>query len=175
MTAKVREAKSRTRVRFYRMRNRLKDKVGGGAGGGDAIDVRALEAAAAEFDKMGEDYPDWVQTHIKELYDHCRRSVDTPEERAKYFKRINEIAHDMRGQGGTFGYPLISHFGDSLYDASLFEIGAPISDNHVEIAKAHVDAMNAVIKARISGDGGAIGTELRSTLEKAIDKNAALL
>ncbi len=119
MTAKVRDAKSRTRVRLYRLRNRLKNKVGSGEGGGDTIDISALEAAAAEFDKMGEDYPDWVQTHIKELYTHCRRSVDTPEERKKYFKRINEISHDMRGQGGTFGYPLISQFGESLYGASL--------------------------------------------------------
>ncbi len=174
MTAKVRDAKSRTRVRFYRMRNRLKDKVGSGEGGGDTIDISALEAAAAEFDKMGEDYPDWVQTHIKELYTHCRRSVDTPEERTKYFKRINEISHDMRGQGGTFGYPLISHFGDSLYDATLFETGVPITDNHVEIAKAHVDAMNAVIKGRINGDGDAIGRELRLTLEKAIEKSAGV-
>ncbi len=173
MTGKVREAKSRTRVRFYRMGNRLKNKVGGGEGGGE-IDISALEAAAAEFDKMAEDYPDWVQGNIKELYDHCRRSVDTPEERAKHFKRINEIAHDMRGQGGTFGYPLMSHFGDSLYDASLIETGVPITDNNVEIAKAHVDAMNAVIKGRINGDGGAIGTELRATLEKAIEKNAVV-
>ncbi len=172
MTAKVRAAKSRTRVRFYRRRNRLKDLVGGGKGGSAAIDVNALTAAAAEFEKMAEDYPDWVQNHITELYTHCRRSVDTPEERSKYFKRINEIAHDMRGQGGTFGYPLMSHFGDSLYDASLFKMGVPISDNHVEIAKAHVDAMNAVIKARINGDGGAIGRELRLTLEKAIGKSA---
>ncbi len=170
MTAKVRAAKSRTRVRFYRRRNRLKDLIGGGKGGG-AIDINALAAAAAEFDNMAEDYPDWVQNLIKELYTHCRRSVDTPEERSKYFKRINEIAHDMRGQGGTFGYPLMSHFGGSLYDASLFQTGVPISDNHVEIAKAHVDAMNAVIKGRINGDGGAIGKELRLTLEKAIEKS----
>ena len=170
MTGKVRAAKSRTRVRFYRRRNRLKDLVGGGKGGG-AIDINALAAAAAEFDEMAEDYPDWVQNLIKELYTHCRRSVDTPEDRSKYFKRINEIAHDMRGQGGTFGYPLMSHFGGSLYDASLFQTGVPISDNHVEIAKAHVDAMNAVIKGRINGDGGAIGKELRLTLEKAIEKS----
>ena len=77
----------------------------------------------------------------------------------------------MRGQGGTFGYPLISHFGDSLYDASLFKTGIPITDNHVEVAMAHVDAMNAVIKGRINGDGGAIGKELRLTLEKAIEKS----
>ena len=65
MTDKVRAAKSGIRVRFYRRRNRLKEMVDGGAGGGHAIDIHALNAAAAEFDKMAEDYPDWVQDHIK--------------------------------------------------------------------------------------------------------------
>ena len=45
-----------------------------------------------------------------------------------------------------------------------------MSDNHVEILKAHVDAMNAVIKGRVNGDGGEVGIELRKTLEAAIDK-----
>jgi hypothetical protein len=35
--------------------------------------------------------------------------------RATEFKRINEIAHDMRGQGGTFGYPLVTTVAGSLY------------------------------------------------------------
>ena len=44
------------------------------------------------------------------------------------------------------------------------------TDNVVEIVKAHVDAMNAVIKGRIDGDGGAVGAELKKILTEAIDK-----
>ena len=167
--------KKRTRVRFYRMRNRLKDKVGGGGRGQGTLDIDAFMAAEAEFTRMAEDYPDWVQTHISELYAHCRRCVDTPEERIKHVRRINEIAHDMRGQGGTFGYPLMSQFGDSLYDATVVETGVTvITDNHVEILKAHVDAINAVITGRVNGDGGELGKELRRSLELAIEKHTAV-
>ena len=49
-----------------------------------------------------------------------------------------------------------------------------ITDNHVEILKAHVDAINAVITGRVNGDGGELGKELRRSLELAIEKHTAV-
>ncbi len=74
----------------------------------------------------------------------------------------------MRGQGGTFGYPLISVFGKMLYDATGGECRE--DDNAVEIVKAHIDAMRAVLRDKISGDGGKIGRELLVSLKEAIQK-----
>ena len=41
----------------------------------------------------------------------------------------------------------------------------------MEIVKAHIDAMKAVIAGRIEGDGGAVGVELQEALRTAIDKH----
>lgn len=160
-------------IRIYRFRNGLRTKARDAAGSGDdsgppTFSADALAAAEAEFEKMAEDYPDWVQGHIRKLYEQHGRCVDTPETRHHLFKNLNEIAHDMKGQGGTFGYDLISFFG-----ASLFDFTRPRDeyiDNHVEIVKAHIDSMNAVIKGRISGDGGEIGVELKESFMEAIAK-----
>lgn len=162
--------KRKAAVRYYRFRNRLKEKATGGKGGTapGRFGTAALEAAEAEFDRMAEDYPDWVQGHITRLYEQHGRCVDTPEQRHTCFRNLNEIAHDMKGQGGTFGYPLISHFGDSLYRCTKRQ--DEYTDNHVEIVKAHIDAMKAVIAGRIKGDGGALGKELIASLDKAIAK-----
>ncbi len=141
--------------------------AGGGKGGG-TIDGGALTAAAAEFEKMAEDYPDWVQTHIKELYTHCRRSVDTPEERSKYFKRINEIAHDMRGQGGTFGYTLVTEVGNSL--CSYLETLEDAGEREMEVVEAHADALRTVIRQKVKGDGGHLGREIVEGLHQAVEK-----
>lgn len=161
----------KARVRYYRLRNHLKEKAAGlGGTGGAQISAQALAAAEAEFARMSEDYPDWVQGHLKRLYDQHRSCMERPEQRHQQFKQINEIAHDMKGQGGTFGFPLISQFADSLYgftrprDAYL--------DAEVDLVKAHVDAMNAVVKGRIKGPGGAIGQQLSETLAKAIERYA---
>lgn len=89
--------------------------------------------------------------------------------RHECFEEINHIAHDMKGQGGTFGYPLITSFADSLYGFTIKRPGE-ISDNQIELVKSHLDAMRAVIKGRVSGDGGEIGQKLTESLSDAIEK-----
>jgi len=158
-------------VRYYRRKNSLREKtVGLGKISNDDIgfDEDAMAAAIAALDEMAEDYPDWVAGLIDKLSEQHRRCVDSPEQRKSYFEIINSIAHDMRGQGGTFGYQLISDFADALYFFTHAQAG--MSDNHVEIIKAHVDAMRVVIKNRINGDGGEVGKELQNGLEAAIKK-----
>ena len=171
--AKMQPTKKKVLVRIYRFQNNLRQKAVNAAGGGDdkgapSLGADLLAAAEAEFVKMAEDYPDWVKSLIRRLYEQHGRCVDTPEQRHQIFKNLNMIAHDMKGQGGTFGYPLISYFGGSLFDVT--KPHDTYTDNVVEIVKAHVDAMNAVIKGRIDGDGGAVGAELKNILTEAIDK-----
>ena len=165
------EPKKKAKVRLYRLRNRLKSKTAGLGGGGDfSIAREALERAETELQKMAEDYPDWVATYVTQLYQELRGATERPpENRSPFFKRIAKIAHEMKGQGGTFGYPLVSTFGQSLYDFTSTGEGT-ISDQHLEIVKSHIDGMNAVIKGRVSGDGGAVGAELTASLNKAIEK-----
>lgn len=172
--------KAKVRVRFYRRRNTLKDKalgIGGMPKTADGrpmmptIDAEALAKAEQLFQEMAEDYPDWVQGLINELADLHRRCVDTPQERRGIFEKIAAIAHDMKGQGGTFGYPLITQFADSLYDVA--SLRGNYTDNVVEIIKAHIDSMRAVIRERVSGDGGEIGAQLADSLKSTIEKYKA--
>lgn len=157
-------------VRYYRFRNALREKALGGQvpSGPGVISEEALAAAQEQFEKMAEDYPDWVQSVLSKLHEQHSRCVDTPALRHSCFKRLNEIAHDMKGQGGTFGYNLISSFAVSLYEFTRPR--DTYSDEVVELVKSHVDAMKAVIVGRVKGDGGQVGKELTESLHKAIDK-----
>lgn len=165
------DAKTPVKVRLYRFRNVLKNKVGyiGTPTGEPAtIDPAAMEKAIAALEEMKEDYPDWVQKHIDELRTHHARSVDTPAERTRRYSMMREIAHDMKGQGGTFGYPLMTTFATSLHDFVGPRAGT--SDNHIELIKSHIDAMSAVIKDRVKGNGGEIGQALTKGLQIAIER-----
>ncbi len=155
-------------VRFYRFKNRLREKTAGLGGGNSRISDEALQAAENALKKMAEDYPDWVSNLIVKLQEQHGRCVDTPETRRDSFEVINTISHDMKGQGGTFGYPLITDFADSLYALSTMKDN--ITDNKVELVKAHVDAMRAVIRGRVSGDGGETGARLVQSLAEAKEK-----
>ena len=148
-------------VRYYRLKNKLKEKTLGLAPRGDdeiSFDEDILAQATAALEDMAEDYPDWVSTLIDQLADVHRRCVDTPEQRVPLFEQLHSIAHDMRGQGGLYAFT---------------DKSTSTSDNHVEVIKAHIDAMRVVIKQRISGDGGEVGAEIKAGLEAAIKKYMA--
>lgn len=165
------KAKPATRVRFYRFRNVLKEKLAGGAGG-PAISEEALEKANAAMEKMSEDYPDWVAAQVAELRALHGRMVDTPEARRKTLDAIRSLSQEIKGQGATFGYPLVSTFAVSLQECS--GPGAPLTDGHVDVVKAHVDSIAAVIKDRVKGNGGQVGKELTEQLKAAIEKHSAV-
>jgi hypothetical protein len=159
------------KVRYYRMKNKLKEKTAGLGADANAVidfDDDLLSEAEEALNEMAEEYPDWVMGIIDELFEVHRRCVDDEANRKGYFERINIIAHDMRGQGGTFGYQLITDFAEGLY--TFTQRGAGLTDSHVEIIKAHLDAMRVVIRERIEGDGGDIGSELKLGLDQSVKK-----
>ena len=167
-------ARPKTKVRYFRMRNRLKAKTGGGGpeSGPPTLAGDALERAMSEMKKAEEDYPDWVLKSLTELNDEYKAAAESEDrvERNKRFKRICDFAHELKGQGGTFGYPLISAFGKSLNDFTFGEVA--IGESQLEIVKSHIDVMRAVINDRIAGDGGEIGQALVASLDQAIKKHS---
>lgn len=162
--------KPKITVRLYRTRNRLLEKAGGIGATADSsvFSPEILEETEGHFQEAISDYPDWVQETLNKLTALVEVCVNFEDKRIVTYKPIQEIAHEMKGQGGTFGYPLVSTFGDSLYDFTGPHAG--LSDNHVQIIKAHVDAMKATINGRIQGDGGEIGIELKAMLAAAIKR-----
>lgn len=81
--------------------------------------------------------------------------------------RIRRISHELRGQGGTFGYPLVTEVCDSL--CKLIDV-TETGDAQTKIVRTHVDALRAIVTANIEGDGGAIGKELMSSLRQIQEK-----
>ena len=93
--------KARPKVRYFRLRKRFKEKAGTAAQG-ETLEMAGdfLARAEAELEKLAEDYPDWVQDYIEQLYAaHGAAVSQVPEERAPEFRRIQELAHEMRGPG----------------------------------------------------------------------------
>ena len=68
---------------------------------------------------------------------------------------------------------MITVFGKMLYDAT--RRGCREDDNAVGIVKAHIDAMRAVLREKVAGDGGKIGRELLASLQKAIESLEAII
>lgn len=82
--------------------------------------------------------------------------------------RLRSLLHDLRGQAGTFGYPLVSQVGDSA--CKFIDLSEKIGPTETEVLGMHVDALKAISQAKIKGDGGPIGAELMGGLRKVIQK-----
>jgi len=158
-------------VTFLRPMNRLKDKVGGNALSTGTLPLEAMQRALGTLDKAVEDYADWARKYVQELVQAYTESFANVKPRRVGLKRINEIAHELRGQGGTFGYPLVSDFSKSLYYYTV--AGSREDDNAMGIVKSHIDALRAVINGKVEGRGGRIGEELLTVLQMAIEKFSA--
>jgi len=171
-TEKVVKPKNPSEVWYFRLNNRLKEKVGGGAGAGEPgeLPLDILLEAEEQLERSVADFADWARDYLKQLSKLCENALSNAEGRVKVFEDINLLAHELRGQGGTFGYPLISQFGKSLYSSTREGCGK--EDNDVEVVKAHIDSMRAVLREQVTGDGGEIGQALLSGLEAAIKRHS---
>jgi len=166
---KVVKPKEASDVWFFRLPNTLRDKVGGaGIKGPLQLPESILEEAEATLERQAMDFTDWAKNYLAKLSKIAEAAGLNPTGRKKHFEEMNMVAHELRGQGGTFGYPLITVFAKSLYDAT--QPGCPEGDAALGVVKAHTDAMRAVIRDKISGDGGEIGRELLKSLKVAIDR-----
>ena len=157
-------------IYLFRLPNSLKEKVGGlGNNQPGELPTRHLQAADEQLKRKALEFHDWAAGYLATLSNICNRALKQAEEhRARHFKNINLLAHELRGQGGTFGYPIITRVGEMLYKTTLAP--CPTEDRAVKVIKAHVDTMRRVFRDKVTGDGGDIGVELMNELERAIRK-----
>lgn len=174
---KVVKPKSSSDVWFFRLLNTLKERAGGaGFKGAAEMPLDLLEEAEQQLQRSALDFTTWALDYVSKLSNLCNQALVSEAEggaRAKFFVDINLLALELRGQGGTFGYPLISTFGKMLYDSTIE--GCREDDSAVEIVKAHIDAMGAVLREKVAGDGGEVGRALLASLKKAIESKEVLI
>ena len=146
--------------------NSLRLKVGGGFGiNADAI-ARAEEALKAMSAQFGQ----WLNDEIVKLdkaQTDIREQGYTPvTAEALYFR-----AHDLKGLGTTYEYPLVTRIAGSLckmLDDADRRMTAPIA-----ILDAHIDAIRAVVRDQIKTDEHPTGRTLAETLEARVADHLA--
>jgi len=76
------------------------------------------------------------------------------------------LARELRDQGGTFGYPLISTFAKSLH---LFTDGMKRLDADVlEVLRAHVGVIKIVVKQDAKRENDPLAKEIKAILDRAV-------
>jgi len=154
-------------VKVIRPPDTLKVKVG--TGGPGAVDMAALERAEKVIEEMTGDYLDWVAEDLKSLQQAMGKVVPGSDDIKETLNGVFQIAHDMKGQGGSFGYDLITVVGDKLCRV-LERLEGDASPGDVEVMRLHVDTMKVIITNDMKGDGGEEGAKLLKGLDMVADK-----
>jgi hypothetical protein len=139
----------------------LRLKVGGGFG----IDPGAIAKAEEALKAMSSQFGQWLQDEIDKL-DKAQADIRakgwTPETaEALYFR-----AHDLKGLGSTYAYPLVTRLAGSLckmLDDADKRMVAPML-----ILDAHIDAIRAVVRDQIQTEDHPTGRVLAQALEARV-------
>ena len=142
--------------------NTLRMKVGGGFGG---IDAGAIAKAEEALRAMSSQFGQWLLDEIVKL-DKAQADIralgyNTTTAEALYFR-----AHDLKGLGTTYQYPLVTRLAGSLckmMDEPAKRMAAPIM-----LLDAHIDAIRAVVRDEIQTDDHPVGKVLAETLEARV-------
>jgi len=166
----IRNLRDDVRAVYFRPANRLRDKLGPNALRGQIdFDPLVIQAAEERIHEMVGDYAVWVKNYLATLGRSYKALCSRQDDPKQHLLTINQIAHELRGQGGIFDYPLLTSFGKSLYQATLDSRGK-ITDNRLKLIEAHIDALRVVFNKRVRGNGGKIGADLLKDIEQAVNK-----
>ncbi|MDJ0943871.1 MAG: Hpt domain-containing protein [Kiloniellales bacterium] len=91
---------------------------------------------------------------------------------ADFVERVRRVVHNVKGQGSSFGYPLMTEIGESLH-ALLRQAPERASPAVRRVIEAHVACLHGVIDSDIDGDPGPEGRRLVERLRALTGRVAA--
>lgn len=145
--------------------NLLRAKVGSGG-----VDSGSLRAANDAIKNLTGEYLQRVDDDLDRMEALAKSLADATDEtaRAECVEAIYAIVHEMRGEAGTFGYPLASKIGNMLCRHIDSLAGPHLADSR--IVRHHCDALRAIVKHDITNDGGDIGQALVKDLTALVQR-----
>lgn len=148
--------------------NTLRAKVGGSRLG--AIDPAAIAKAEAALKSLSGNFAQWLADEITKL-DAARQEVRATGATGETMESLYLRAHDLKGLGATYGFPIITRIAGSLcrlIDDKDKRVGAPMP-----LVDAHIDAIKAAVRDDIKEDTHPVGAVLVKELEAQVAATGA--
>jgi len=82
-------------------------------------------------------------------------------------KEVLTVAHDMKGQGGSFGFQLVTTISNII--CRIIESKETLTDKEKEAVKLATKAIKLTLDDKLSGDGGPAGKKMAAGLTKVLD------
>ena len=150
--------------------NKLRQKTGGGGGITEEEAVKRGEEAIAA---LGDRFIMWANDVLANCESDLAQIAKGGAEGAEGARALFSRAHNLKGDGGTFGYALVTEIGALLSEYLITLDGAPADAPRVprqDICRMHIEALRRVLNENIRGAGGPIERAVIDGLDKAVTK-----
>jgi hypothetical protein len=142
--------------------NTLKLKIGGRFGG---VDPAALAKAEAALKGLADNFGQWMQDELVKL-DAARERIRAEGFNAETGESLYFRAHDLKGLGATYGYPVVTSIAGSLcrlIDEPATRLKAPLF-----LLDAHIDGIKAAVRGNIREVDHPVAKSLLAELETRV-------
>ena len=142
--------------------NSLKLKLGSRLGG---IDPAALAKAEAALRGLSDNFGQWMQDELTKL-GAARERIHAEGYNAETAEGLYFRAHDMKGLGATYGFPVVTSIAGSLcrlIDDPATRMRAPLY-----LLDAHIDAIKAAVRGGIKENEHPIAQALLKELDTRV-------
>jgi len=147
--------------------NTLRLKVGGRLG---AIDPAAIAKAEAALKSLSGNFAEWLADEVSKL-EAARQRVRAEGLTSEAAENLYLRAHDLKGLGATYEYPLVTRIAGSL--CKLIDDPDKRAEAPLFLVDAHIDAIKAAVKGGIQTDQDPLGSALVTELEQRVREFAA--
>ncbi len=97
------------------------------------------------------------------------KAIKDPANRPAHIAELYAVVQSIKGQGTSFGYPLMTAVGTQLA-RFIEDAGENLTDAQMDAVKVHQEALRLIMQQKMEGDGGPIGQKLVAGLAMVIKK-----
>ncbi len=133
------------------------------------FDEAAIARAQETLESLGSSMTEWLDADIDRLQE-ARFSAEATGWSNAALELLMAAAHDLKGMGATYGFPIITDIAASLCRLVETDAGKAAARANPGLVCAHVDALRASARERIADAGHPIGRALLQALSIHIDK-----
>lgn len=146
-------------VQVIQAPNTLKLRMGSKFGG---IDAAAIAKAEAALKSLSGNFSEWLQEEVTKL-ESARQTIRTDGLNVQTAETLYFRAHDLKGLGTTYEFPLVTRIAASL--CKLIDDPDTRLDAPMFLVDAHIDAIRAAVRDDIRTDTHPVGKVLIAELE----------
>lgn len=139
--------------------NMLQIKIGGPVSAGD---LHLIEKAEDAIKDLRHEFGAWLEEEVQKLED-AAKLVREKGLKGDEGEQLFICAHDLRGVGSTYEFPIITRLAASL--TKLIDMDEKRQKASKALALAHVDAIRAALSQNIRDTNDAVAAALAGELE----------